>query len=124
MVAIAELCRLHGPDYRAQVGDRLLPSPLRAMHDIAPCRTEALGGQLYDGDQGRDYHDRSHSCKNRHGPKCQTGQAPVWLENQTRLLLPVTHFMVTCTRPAELSAGARRHQKTIYPSRFRASSEA
>jgi hypothetical protein len=124
MVEIADIFRIHGPDYRAQFGDRMLPSHLRAMHDIEQCRTEALGGQLYYCDKCRDYHYSYHSCKNRHCPKCQNGQAQAWLENQKSLLLPVTHFMVTFTLPAELRAVARSHQKTIYNILFRSSSEA
>jgi hypothetical protein len=124
MVEIADIFRLHGPDYRAQCGDRRLPSHLRALHDIEPCRTEALGGQLYDGDKGRDDHDSDHSWKTRHGPTCQHGQAQAWLENQQSLLRPVTHVMVTFTRPAELSAVARSHQKTLDNILFRSASEA
>jgi hypothetical protein len=124
MVEIADIFRIHGPDYRAQFGDRMLPAHLRAMHDIEQCRTEALGGQLYYCDTCRDYHYSYHSCKNRHCPKCQNDQAQAWLENQKSLLLPVTHFMVTFTLPAELRAVARSHQKTIYNILFRSSSEA
>jgi hypothetical protein len=123
-VEIADLFRIHGPDYRAQFGDRMLPSHLRAMHDMEPGRTEALGGQLYDWDQCRDDHDSYHACQHRHGPKCQNGQAQAWLANQQRLLLPVTHCMVTFTLPAELRAVARSHQKTIDTILFRSSSEA
>src|SRR5262247_444171 len=124
MVEIADIFRIHGPDDRAQLGDRMLPSHLRAMHDIEPCRTEALGGQLDYGDKCRDYHYSDHACQNRHGPKCQNGQAQAWLENQKSLLRPVTHFMVTFTLPAELRAVARRHQKTLDNILFRSSSEA
>jgi Transposase zinc-binding domain len=124
MVEIADIFRIHGPDYRAQCGDRMLPSHLRAMHDIAQGRTEALGGPLYDCDTCRDDHDRYHSCQNRPGPKCQNGQAHAWLENPQSLLRPVTHVMVTFTRPAELSAVARSHQKTLDNILFRSSSEA
>jgi hypothetical protein len=94
------------------------------MHDIEQCRTEALGGQLYDCDTCRDDHDSYHSCQNRHCPTCQNDQAHAWLENQKSLLLPVPHFMVTFTLPAELRALARRHQKTLYNILFRSSSEA
>jgi hypothetical protein len=124
MVEIADIFRIHGPDDRAQCGDRMLPSYLRAMHDIAQCRTEALGGQLYDCDTCRDSHDRDHSCQNRHCPTCQNDQAHAWLEHQKRVLRPVTHFMVTFTRPAELRAVARSHQKTLDTILFRSSSEA
>jgi hypothetical protein len=124
MVEMADIFRLHGPDYRAKFRDRMLPSHLRAMVEIENCRTEALGGQLYFCDQCQDHHYSYHSCKNRHCPKCQNGQANQWLENQKNLLLPVTHFMVTFTLPEELRPLARSHQKTIYNILFRASADA
>lgn len=124
MVAIADIVRSHGPEYRAQCGDRRLPSHLRAMPDIARCRTETLGGQVYPCETCRAYHYSYHSCKNRHCPTCQQDQAEHWLEDQTNLLLPVPHFMVTLTLPDELGARARRHQKTLYNTLFRSSSEA
>ena len=47
MLEVADIFRLHGPAYRAQFGNRMLPSHHRAMQDIERCRTESLGGQLY-----------------------------------------------------------------------------
>jgi hypothetical protein len=44
MVEIADIFRIHGPEYRAKFGDRMLPSHLRAMQDLERCRTEMLGG--------------------------------------------------------------------------------
>jgi hypothetical protein len=124
MVEIAEMFRIHGPAYRATFGDRMLPSHRRAMQDIERCRTEPLGGQVDHCATCQAYHYRYHSCTNRHGPKCQQEQAEEWLEHQQRLRLPVPHFMVTCTLPAELRALARRHQKTLYHILVRSSSEA
>ncbi|MGH8058735.1 MAG: IS91 family transposase [Candidatus Entotheonellia bacterium] len=124
MVEIAAIFRLHGPASRATCGDRMLPSHLRAMQDMERCRTELLGGQVSHCETCQEYHDRDHSCKNRHCPTCQQDQAKPWLEHQTRLLLPVPHCMVTCTLPAELRGLARRHQKTLDHILFRSSSEA
>lgn len=124
MVEIADIVRLHGPAYRAKFGDRMLPSHRRAMEDIERCRTETLGGQVYHCETCRAYHYSYPSCKNRHCPKCQQDQAEQWLDDQKRLLLPVPHFLVTFTLPAELRALARRHQKTLYNLLFRSSSEA
>jgi hypothetical protein len=124
MVQIADIFRLHGPQYRAKFGDRMPPSHLRVMQDIEQCRTEALGGQLYHCDHCQEDHYSYHSCKNRHCPQCQNDQAQLWLENQQSRLLPVPHFLVTFTLPEELRALARRHQKTVYHILFRASSEA
>ena len=124
MLEVAEIFRLHGPAYREKFGDRMLPSHRRAMQDIENCRTESLGGQVYFCKQCQAQRYSYHSCKNRHCPKCQNEQANDWLAAQQSLLLPVTHFLVTFTLPAELRVLARSHQKTIYNSLFRASSAA
>src|SRR6266496_2841890 len=124
MLEVADIFRLHGPQYREKFGDRMLPSHLRAMQDIEQCRTAALGGQLYFCQQCQAQRYSYHSCKNRHCPKCQNEQANDWLEEQQRLLLPLTHFLVTFTLPEELRAVARSNQKTIYNLLFRASAQA
>jgi putative transposase/transposase-like zinc-binding protein len=124
MLEVADIFRLHGPDYRAQFGNQMLPSHRRAMQDIETCRTESLGGQVYYCAQCDEQRYSYHSCKNRHCPKCQNEQANDWLKQQKDLLLPTHHFLVTFTLPAELRALARSNQKTIYNLLFRASSAA
>jgi len=124
MVEIADIFRIHGPEYRTQFGDRMPASHLRAMQDIEPCRTEALGGHLLSCEACQQHHDSYHSCKNRHCPQCQNDQAQAWLENQKTLLLPVPHFMVTFPLPDPLRVLARSHQKTLYHILFRSSSDA
>jgi Putative transposase/Transposase zinc-binding domain len=124
MLEVAEIFRLHGPDYRAKFAARMLPSHLRAMQDIENCRTASLGGQVYLCNQCQALRYSYHSCKNRHCPKCQNEQANEWLKQQRELLLPTHHFLVTFTLPDELRSVARSHQKTIYNLLFRASSAA
>jgi Putative transposase/Transposase zinc-binding domain len=124
MLEVADIFRLHGPAYRAKFSARILPSHLRAMQDIEQCRTASLGGQLYYCTQCHQQRYSYHSCKNRHCPKCQNEQANEWLQEQKDLLLPIQHFLVTFTLPAELRALARSHQKTIYNLLFRASAAA
>jgi len=124
MLEVADIFRLHGPQYREQFGARMLPSHLRAMQDIEQCRTADLGGQLYFCNQCQEQRYSYHSCKNRHCPKCQNEQANQWLQQQQNLLLPIPYFMVTFTLPEELRAVARSNQKLIYNLLFRASSAA
>lgn len=124
MLEVADIFRLHGPDYRAHFGNRMLPSHHRAMQDIEQCRTPSLGGQLYYCAQCNEQRYSYHSCKNRHCPKCQNEQANAWLQAQQSLLLPVTHFLITFTLPAELRPLARSQQKTIYNLLFRAAAAA
>ena len=124
MLEVADIFRLHGPEYRAKFGNQMLPSHRRAMQDIETCRTESLGGQLYYCAQCDEQRYSYHSCKNRHCPKCQNQQANQWLAEQQQLLLPVPHFLVTFTLPDELRAVARSNQKLIYHLLFRASAAA
>jgi len=124
MVEVAEIFRLHGPQYRAEYGKRMLRTHLRAMRDIEDCRTASLGGEVYLCKKCDEYRYSYHSCKNRHCPKCQNDQANEWLEKQKDLLLQVIHFLGTFTLPEELRPVARSHQKTVYNILFRASSEA
>ena len=121
---IADIFRIHGPDYRDKFAHRMLPSHLKAMEDIEQCRTEALGGQVYRCNTCNEDRYSYHSCKNRHCPKCQNGQAKKWLNTQKALLLPVTHFMVTFTLPEELRDLVSSHQKKLYNVLFRTAAAA
>lgn len=47
MVELADIFRRYGREYREKHGTRMPPSHLDAMTDIERCRTEALGGQVY-----------------------------------------------------------------------------
>jgi hypothetical protein len=124
MLEVADIFRLHGPAYREKFAARILPSHLRAMHDIESCRTATRGGQLYFCHNCKEQRYSYHSCQNRHCPKCQNDQANQWLDQQQLLLLPVPYFMVTFTLPAELRPLARSHQKTVYNLLFRTASQA
>lgn len=121
---VADIFRLHGPEYREKFSHRMLPSHLEAMDDIEQCRTEAMGGHVYYCETCAEHRYSYHSCKNRHCPKCQNDQARVWLESQKHLLLPITYFMVTFTLPEEFRNLVRRHQKLLYNILFRTSAEA
>ena len=124
MAEVADIFRIHGPDYRAKYGTQMLPSHLKAMQDIEQCRTEALGGNIYYCEPCQEHHYSYRSCKNRHCPKCQQDQAQEWLHTQKALLLPGPHFMVTFTLPDELRRLARSHQQAMYNILFRSSAAA
>lgn len=113
MVEVAALLPLHGPAYRAQCGDRMRPSPLQVMQDIAPCRTEALGGQLSPCEPCQAAHDREQAGTHRHCPTGQTAPADVWLAQPQRVRLPVPSCMVTCPLPEPRRALTRSHPKPL-----------
>jgi len=101
----------------------MLPSHRKAFTDILKCRTPIMGGKVYYCADCKKYEYSYHSCGNRNCPKCQNDKANLWLEKNKQLLLPVNHFMVTFTIPAELRAVARSNQKLFYSILFRASSQ-
>jgi hypothetical protein len=124
MVTLAELFQQYGAAYRAAHADELLPSHLRIMWCIENCRTEALGGHVYQCDGCGEMVYRYHSCRNRHCNQCQSDKAQAWLEAQKELLLPVPYFLVTFTLPRELRSIAYNKQQVVYNLLFRSAAEA
>ena len=119
MVELADVVRAAGPASLATHAGTLLPSQRRALTDIVRCRTAALGGSLYRGDDCGALDYRYHSCRNRHCPKCQADRAQQWLERVRHRLLSCEHYLLTFTLPAPLRAVARRHQRVVYAALLR-----
>src|SRR5215472_1343141 len=114
MIEIAEVFRRFAADYLSTHGASLLPSHRRAIQDILDCRTAALGGQVWHCEACHTEVFSYHSCGNRSCPKCHTAQTQEWLECRQAELLPVPHFHITITVPAELRAVLRANQRDGY----------
>lgn len=63
------------------------------------------------------------SCRNRHCPRCQGAAARTWLAEREADLLPVGHFHVVFTLPAEVADVAFQNKALVYDRLFRAASE-
>ncbi|MFN3078171.1 MAG: transposase zinc-binding domain-containing protein, partial [Alphaproteobacteria bacterium] len=50
MIEVADIFRQFGDAYLTAFGSSMLPSHKRAIDDIIKCRTEAMGGHLYECD--------------------------------------------------------------------------
>lgn len=124
MIGLAEIIRQYGPGYRAKFGSRMPAGQLKALEAIAGCRSEAMGGHVYNCDECGEVRYSYHSCKNRHCPRCQNEAGQVWLARQQAMLLPVPYFMVTFTLPEGVRGLARRKQRQVYNLLFRASAAA
>jgi hypothetical protein len=124
MTELADVFHHYGLSYRAQFGDKMLPSHRQAMRAIERCRTPTLGAHIYICDVCGETQYLYHSCRNRHCPKCQNDKAYRWLEKQHDLLLPVHYFLLTFTLPSELRSLALGHQRQVYDLLFRASAGA
>jgi hypothetical protein len=111
---VAEVIRQHGDTFLDRYGGMLSAAQRQALHDLAVCRTAALGGHVeHCLDCG---HDRVayNSCRNRHCPKCQALARARWLDQQARHLLPVEYHHVVFTLPAELGDLARANPAVLY----------
>jgi Putative transposase/Transposase zinc-binding domain len=124
MITLGEIVRQYSAAYRAQYGERMLPSHRALLDALAACRTEALGGHVYSCPACGMMRYSYHSCRNRHCPTCQQDSAQAWLSRQQALLLPLPYFLITFTLPSGLRELARSHQRQLYTLLFRASAAA
>jgi hypothetical protein len=124
MLLLADVVRRHGPAYLRRFGAAVLPSHVRALDDIARCRTPALGGHLAVCTHCDEEHLLYHSCRNRACPRCGHDTTARWLARQRQLLLPVPYFHVVFTLPEELRRLVRSHQRALVGALFRAAFDA
>jgi hypothetical protein len=111
---VAEVIRQHGDAFVDRYGSMLSAVQRQALHDLAVCRTAALGGQVeHCLDCGAD-RIAYNSCRNRHCPKCQALARARWLEQQAQHLLPVEYHHVVFTLPAQLGDIALADPAVVY----------
>lgn len=94
--------------------------PWNAIRD---CRTSRLGDHM-DKNPNCGYERPSYnSCRNRHGPKCQTFSKERWIDARKADLLNIGYFHVVFTVPQELNALIYRNQQSCYNLLFRCAAE-
>jgi hypothetical protein len=124
MIELADIFRRFGGDYLDKYGNSILYSHQRAIDAITNCRTESLGGHLYGCTKCDTQIFAYHSCKNRHCPKCHTGQTTRWLEQRQTEMLPTPYFHITATIPESLRTIFRSNQEDCYAILMRATADA
>jgi hypothetical protein len=122
---VADLFRDHGPAWREANRGHVSLGQLKVMSAIEDCRTAALGGHVMrcENDACGYTSIAYNSCRNRHCPMCQGGQAREWMAAREADLLPAPYFHVVFTLPAEIGDIAYQNKAAIYDLLFRASSE-
>ncbi len=86
----------------------------QTLHDLALCRTAALGGHVTQCDHCGEVRYHYHSCGNRSCPQCGGSKRATWLANCEATLLPVPYFHVVFTLPHELSALVLGNRELMY----------
>jgi hypothetical protein len=88
------------------------------LRDVTECRTAALGGHLDECSDCAWQRPSYNSCRNRHCPICQAGRRRDWTEQREARHLPVPHYQVVFTLPAELRELARANPRLLYDLHF------
>ncbi|MGP0000724.1 MAG: IS91 family transposase [Acetobacteraceae bacterium] len=120
---VADIFRMHGPDWRAAHAGHISLAQLKVMSAIENCRTAALGGHIEGCEDCGHRRIAYNSCRNRHCPKCQGAAAREWLAEREADLLPVGYFHVVFTVPAEVADIALHNKAVVYDLLFRVASE-
>jgi hypothetical protein len=98
---------------------RLSMGQRKVLTAFVRCRTPALGGHL-DVCEGCGFERPSYnSCRDRHCPKCQALAQHRWLEDRRQRLLPIHHFHVVFTLPAELRPLVLHNRRLVFEQLFR-----
>ena len=121
MTDLQKVFKVDASSYKEE--HKLPLNQLKAISSIEFCRTERLGGHVYECDNCGELKVVYNSCRNRHCPKCQSLSKESWLDDRKRDLMPIKYFHVVFTIPNELNNLALRNQKVLYSILFRASSE-
>jgi Transposase zinc-binding domain len=112
MITINDIFRLYGPAYRAQYGDRMLPSHRAAMTALEAWRTEAFGGHVYPCPSCATTCYSYHSCKKRAASRSALtliSRSPMisgWERRETLTRYPYVY--VVCVSSKEL----KRHRNS------------
>ena len=112
--------------HRAELERRQHPTVAerRVLSAIALCRTAALGGHIDTCRACGFERPAYNSCRNRHCPKCQALTQERWIRARSTRLLPVGHFHVVFTLPAELRPLTRFAPAAVYNALFAAARRA
>jgi len=118
---LADVFAMHGMQYRLE--HKLPLQHLETLFAIENCRKPILGGHINKCDNCGHEVVTYNSCRNRHCPKCQTLNRLKWVDKLSANLLPLRHFHIVFTIPAELNRLVLVNQKCLYDILFKAASQ-
>ena len=115
---IADIFRTHGEAFRR--AHTVSDEQRKAMWSIEHCRTQTLGGHLYQCQTCGSKVPLYNSCLSRFCPTCQGPAQYKWLAQRTPRLLPTHYFHPVFTLPAALRPLAWRHKAVVFDLLFAA----
>ena len=102
----------------------LCHTQLKALDDIAACRSINMGGHINSCTQCGFKQQAYNSCHNRHCPKCQFLKQEQWVDKLKGRLIPGRYFHIVFSVPHLINPLFYINQKVCYKLLFDAASEA
>lgn len=121
MSTVQDIFKQFYPGYKEQFTPCIQQA--KAAEDIMNCRTEALGGHVYECEECGYTTVLYNSCRNRHCPQCQGLAKAVWVDQKSKDILDAPYFHVVFTIPSSLHSLVYQNQELLYNLMFRASAE-
>ena len=118
---LAAVVRTHQGRFHRQVATST--EQRRVLSDITACRTQALGGHVFECEKCGHRKVAYNPCGNRHCPQCQAAARAEWLDKRLSDLLPVVYFHVVFTLPHQLAPLALQNPRIVYGILFRAAAQ-
>lgn len=121
MIELADIFHRYEGEYLRK--NKLPWNIVKAINAIKNCRTESLGGHIYNCEECNEKFEMYNSCRNRNCPKCQGNAREKWLKERKEELLPIGYFHVVFTVPHEFNKIFQRNKSVMYNILFKSSSE-
>jgi hypothetical protein len=121
---VAHVIERFHKSFFSRYGDSLNFEQRKALQAILQCRTESMGGHKCYCAQCREYHFFYHSCNHRNCPICGAQDTAGWVDKRLAQALPLPHYMITVTLPAQLRPACQFSPEKIYPLFFKCAARA
>ena len=121
---VAQVIERFHKSFFVRYGDSLSFEQRKALQAILQCRTESMGGHRCYCPQCQEHHFFYHSCNHRNCPICGAQDTAAWVEQRLGQVLPLPHYMITFTLPAQLRPTCLHLPEKIYPLFFRCAAQA
>ena len=122
-MTVRDVFLTHGKAYLDAFDQRMPGDHKKVIRAIIQCRTPELGTIVCACEDCANTYRIFRSCGNRHCPTCQSEKAIDWFNTRIDQMMPVHHFMITSTVPAEFRDFFRSHQRFAYSALFQATSK-
>jgi len=98
--------------------DKLTPEMRCAISRLGQCQTDNMGRAHWQCEDCHHQDAQPLSCGHRACPQCQHRTTADWVARKQSSQLPVAHYMVTFTLPAQLRFLASKQAKALYSVMF------